>query len=74
MVCSFACASEKRGLCSQDVRRLETPEIKYLSPCSQKRRKEFKKILFKYDVHHASLFPDLDGLARHIEYCQTDTY
>jgi hypothetical protein len=31
MVCSFACASEKRGLCSQDVRRLETPEIKYLS-------------------------------------------
>jgi hypothetical protein len=34
MVCSFACASEKRGLCSQDVRRLETPEIKYLSPCS----------------------------------------
>jgi hypothetical protein len=27
-------ASEKRGLCSQDVRRLETPEIKYLSPCS----------------------------------------
>src|SRR5262245_287461 len=34
MVCSFACASEKRGLCSQDVRRLETPEIKCLSPCS----------------------------------------
>lgn len=34
MVCSFARASEKRGLCSQDVRRLETPEIKYLSPCS----------------------------------------
>lgn len=38
------------------------------------KRKEFKKILFKYGVHHASLFPDLDGLSRHIEYCQTDKY
>jgi hypothetical protein len=40
----------------------------------QKCREEFKRILFKYGVHHASLFPDLDGLARHIEYCQTDKY
>jgi hypothetical protein len=37
-------------------------------------RREFKKILFKYGVHRASLFPDLDGLAQHVEWMRTDIY
>jgi hypothetical protein len=46
--------------------------LKLIIPSSK--RKEFKKVLFRFGVHNASLFPDLDGLARHIEYCQTDKY
>lgn len=37
-------------------------------------RKELKHILFKYGIHRASLFPDLDDLAQHIEWLQTDVY
>jgi hypothetical protein len=34
-------------------------------------RKKFKRILFKYGIHRASLFPGLDGLAEHIQWFQT---
>jgi hypothetical protein len=37
-------------------------------------RKELKGSLFRHGVHEAVLFPDLDGLARHIEWCQTECY
>jgi hypothetical protein len=30
--------------------------------------------LFRHGVHEAVLFPDLDGLARHIEWCQTKSH
>lgn len=38
------------------------------------RRKPLKDSLFRHGVHEAVLFPDLDGLARHIEWCQTKCY
>ena len=37
-------------------------------------RKPLKKILFKYGIHESSLFPDLDGLTKHIEWLRTDVY
>lgn len=37
-------------------------------------RKDLKSILFRYGIHRASLFPDLDGLSKHIEWLRTDTY
>jgi len=37
-------------------------------------RKRFKKTLYRYGIHRASLFPDLDGLAAHIEWLRTDIY
>jgi FRG domain len=37
-------------------------------------RRQFKSILYKYGIHRASLFPDLDGLARHIEWLRTDVF
>jgi FRG domain len=37
-------------------------------------RKELKYILYKYGIHRATLFPDLDGLSRHIEWLRTDAY
>jgi hypothetical protein len=37
-------------------------------------RKALKHTLFRYGIHHASLFPDLDGLSRHIEWMRTDVY
>lgn len=38
------------------------------------RRHCLKKSLFRHGVHEAVLYPDLDGLARHIEWCQTSSY
>ncbi|MBZ5666741.1 MAG: FRG domain-containing protein [Acidobacteriia bacterium] len=35
------------------------------------RRKDLKDSLFRYGIHEGTMFPDLDGLARHIEWCQT---
>lgn len=40
----------------------------------QKFRKDLKHILFRYGIHRASLFPDLDGLSKHIEWMRTDAY
>jgi hypothetical protein len=37
-------------------------------------RQPLKKILNKYGIHRASLFPGLDGIARHIEWQETDAY
>ena len=37
-------------------------------------RKPLKDILYKYGIHRASLFPDLDGLSKHIEWLRTDVY
>lgn len=37
-------------------------------------RRRFKRILNKYGINRASLFPDLDGLSRHIEWRLTDVY
>lgn len=37
-------------------------------------RKPLKKMLYQYGIHRASLFPDLDGLSRHIEWLRTDTF
>jgi len=35
-------------------------------------RKQMKQTLYRYGIHRASLFPDLDGTARHIEWLRTD--
>lgn len=37
-------------------------------------REELKSILYQYGIHRASMFPGLDGLARHIEWLRTDIY
>ncbi len=37
-------------------------------------RKALKHALYKYGIHRASLFPDLDGLSKHIEWLRTDEY
>lgn len=37
-------------------------------------RENLKRTLYKYGVHRASLFPDIDGLAKHIEWLRTDKY
>lgn len=38
------------------------------------RRKPIKDSLFRHGVHEGILFPDVDGLARHIQWCQTKSY
>jgi type I restriction enzyme M protein len=35
-------------------------------------KRELKKILYRYGIHAASLFPDLDGLARHIKWLREE--
>ncbi len=37
-------------------------------------RRELKKTLYRYGIHHATLFPDLDGLSKHIEWLRTDMH
>lgn len=37
-------------------------------------RGELKHILYNYGIYRASLFPDLDGLAKHIEWMRTDIF
>ena len=37
-------------------------------------RKSLKLSLFRHGVHEGVIFPDLDGLARHIQWCQTKSY
>ena len=37
-------------------------------------RKDLKDSLFRHGVHEGVIFPDLDGLAKHIQWCQTKSY
>lgn len=37
-------------------------------------RESIKHTLYQYGIHRASLFPDLDGVAKHIEWLRTDEY
>jgi hypothetical protein len=37
-------------------------------------RKKLKSILYKYGIHRANLFPDLDGLSNHIRWLRSDDY
>lgn len=37
-------------------------------------RKHLKNSLNRHGIHEEVLFPDLDGLARHIQWCQTESY
>jgi len=37
-------------------------------------RKHLKKSLYRHGIHEEVLFPDLDGLSRHIQWCQTKGY
>lgn len=37
-------------------------------------RRNLKKILYRYGVHRAALFPGLDGIANHIQWLKTDSH
>jgi hypothetical protein len=37
-------------------------------------RKALKDSLFRHQIHEGTIYPDLDGLARHIQWCQTKSY
>jgi hypothetical protein len=37
-------------------------------------REQIKWTLYRYGIHRASLFPDLDGLASHIKWLRTEVY
>ena len=37
-------------------------------------RRELKYILWKYGIHRATLFPDLDGLCQHLEWLRTESH
>ncbi len=39
-----------------------------------KSRQELKRVLYKYGIHKATLFPNLDGLAKHIAWLRTDQH
>jgi len=40
----------------------------------EKIKKDLKNTLYRFGIHRASLFPDLDGLTNHIEWLTTDSY
>ena len=56
------------------------PKEAFVSPdvdrliIESKARKDLKRTLYKYGIHRASLFPDLDGLAAHIKWMKTEIY
>ncbi|HJP96737.1 MAG TPA: FRG domain-containing protein [Candidatus Saccharimonadales bacterium] len=37
-------------------------------------RRDLKKTLYKFGLHASTLFPDLDGLSRHITWLRTDSH
>ena len=57
-----------------------TPQIPFVSDKIDKiiipnnLREKLKKTLYKFGIHRATLFPDLDGLAEHIEWLRTNNY
>jgi type I restriction enzyme M protein len=57
----------------EPARAFADPEIsKFVIPAQQ--RKAIKKTLDKLGINTASMFPDLDGIARHIDWLRTDEY
>jgi hypothetical protein len=51
-----------------DAKHLVRRRIPHLS------RKPLKDSLFRHGIHEGVMFPDLDGLARHIQWCQTKSH
>jgi hypothetical protein len=51
----------------------QAPEIERIV-IKRKFRSGLKKILYNYGIHRASLFPSMDGLAKHIEWLRTDVH
>ncbi len=51
-------------LCDDMVDRIIIPEAQ---------RREFKIVLYRYGIHSASLFPDLDGLCAHLKWLREDS-
>lgn len=49
---------------------LESPEMERLI-IKREARKDFKRVLNRYGIHRAILFPGLDGLAEHIKWTRT---
>jgi len=37
-------------------------------------RRQLKSILYGYGIHRGSLFPDLDGVAKHIDWLRTESF
>jgi len=37
-------------------------------------RRQLKKILYRYGIHRASLFPSMDGIANYIQWLKTDSH
>jgi hypothetical protein len=37
-------------------------------------RGQLKRTLYRYGIHEGAMFPDMDGVCRHIEYLRTDQY
>ena len=37
-------------------------------------RQKLKKILYRYGIHRATLFPDLDGLTKHLEWLRSESH
>lgn len=37
-------------------------------------RRELKKVLYRYGIHRASLFPGMDGIASYIQWLKTDSH
>lgn len=50
------------------------PEEIVRIPIPYEPRKALKDSLFRHGIHEGTMFPDLDGLARHIQWCQTKSY
>lgn len=52
---------------------LESPKIQRWRVANAARQ-SIKAVLYKYGIHRASLFPDLDGVAKHVEWLRTEGY
>ncbi len=52
---------------------LDSPSIDKLV-ISNSFRRELKQTLYRYGIHRAALFPDLDGIAAHIQWLKTDSH
>lgn len=50
-----------------------TSEIESI-PIGYAARKDIKTALNKFGVHEASLFPDIDGITKHLTYLRTDAF